>query len=243
MRKATITLFILAGAGLALALSMTSMSGCTGGKALSSLPPVFPLDEQPPGAKVDPKTNTITITKENITVSARYWRKYELDRRFNVGSMTSPFYYKEDWKQSEKLDVYYITVQNNREDTIELDINNCYVEDNRQNRYVSFDYDQLVERFRLKRMMDITVRNGLKKAREILLEMKIGEDKRIAPGEKVEGFLPFAMSVLRAEKLYLHIPILIIPKDPTERSRLVEFVFNFGHDMAIRLAQPATVRF
>lgn len=240
MRKAGIIMITLMAFFL---LGLISINGCTKGQALRNLPPIFPSEEQPTEAKVDPKTKTISITKDDVTVSARYWRKYDLDRRFNVGAMTSPFYYKESWKQSEKLDVFYITIQNNGKRKIIADPAKFYMMDNRENKYISLNYDLMVERFRMRRMMDISVRNGLNKAREILLETRLPADKTVKPGEKVEGFVPFTMTVLRAQKVFVHVPITFVPEKPTGRYETTEFVFNFKHDMAIRVAQPATVRF
>jgi hypothetical protein len=224
-------------------LSLILLSGCTRGQALRNLPPVFPLEEQPPEAKLDPTSKAISITKNDVTISVRYWRKYDLDRKFNVGTMTSPFYYKESWKQSEKLDVFYVTIQNNSKRKIIVDVTKFYMMDNRENKYISATYDFLIERFRMRRMMDVSVRNGLAKAREILLEKRLPADNTIKPGEKVEGFVPFTMSVLRAQKLFVHIPITFVPEKPTGRYEGVEFVFHFKHDPAIRSAQPATIRF
>ncbi len=240
MRKARTIMVALMAFSL---LGLISLNGCTRGQALRNLPPIFPSEEQPPEAKIDPKTKTISITKDDVTVSVQYWRKYDLDRRFNVGSMTSPFYYKESWKQSEKVDVFYVTVQNNSKRKIIVDPAKCYMMDNRENKYIPLTYDLLVERFRMRRMMDVAVKNGLNKAREILLETRLPADKTLKPGEKAEGFVPFTMTVLRAQKVFVHVPITFVPEKPTGRYESTEFVFNFKHDTAIRMAQPATVRF
>ena len=84
--------------------------GCSKSGGLGTLPPIFPATEIPADAGdivIDREVTPATIeaTKDDITVVAQYIRKYDLDRKFNRGSMTSPFFYREAWHQGEKTDV------------------------------------------------------------------------------------------------------------------------------------------
>ena len=53
------------------------------------------------------------MTKDNITVQIVYWRRADLDRKYNRGNAFSPFYETEALHQGDKTDVFYVKVTNN----------------------------------------------------------------------------------------------------------------------------------
>jgi hypothetical protein len=185
---------------------------------------------------------TLRMKKENITATASYWRRYDLDRNFNRGSMTSPFFYEEAWHQGEKLDVFYITITNERKTPILIDVTSCKIVDQRDTEYSGLSYEENRKRLEYKKGHDITIENGLKKSKEILLEMNVA-DGEIDPGETVEGFLPFRQVKSNSEGLQVRIIIEETPEKAMERYKEVTFNFSFVHDKGIRIAQPATMRF
>lgn len=184
----------------------------------------------------------LKMTKENVTVTISYWRKYDLDRKYNRGSMTSPFYYEDAWKQGEKLDVFYVTITNNRKTPILFEVTNCQIVDQRDSEYSALSYEENRKRLEYKKGHDITIENGLKKSREILLQMSVA-DEEIDPGETVEGFIPFRQVKSNAEELDVQILVEETPEKAMERYRELVFHFPFVHDQGIRIAQPGTMRF
>lgn len=197
---------------------------------------VFDLDERPA---------LILIEKEGIAVTAQAWRKYDLDRKFNRGNMTSPFYSEEAWHQGEKVDVYYITITNKGKTHVEFKLSDFLVVDNRGDEYPPLDHEEMAKRLLYKKGRDIMINNGLEKAKEILLEKNAPEGK-IKPGQKVEGYLPFYQLKTRPTALKLILPLDKAPdlkKNPTARYRTIEFVVPFIHSPSARTAQPATRRF
>ena len=79
------------------------VSGCATGTSLKNLPAVQPAEMLPEHVvleevasdafKIRPPTGRIlSITKDNITVQIVYWRRADLDRKYNRGNAFSPFY-------------------------------------------------------------------------------------------------------------------------------------------------------
>jgi len=222
------------------------------GKSMKHLPPIHPpstLSEEIT-LNAEAKPSELSMTKDNITVTAAYWRRYDLNRNYNRDSMTSPFYYEEAWKQGEKVDVFYVTITNNRKAPILFDVNACKIVgimiDQRgieyKSEYNGLSYEENRKRLEYKKGHDITIENGLKKAKEILLEMSVA-DEEIDPGEKVEGFIPFRQVLPNIEILDVQILIEEVPEKAMERYKKVVFNFPFVHELAIGIAQPAAMRF
>jgi len=196
----------------------------------------FDLDERPA---------LILIEKEDIAVTAQAQRKYDLDRKYNRGSMTSPFYDEEAWHQGEKVDAYYITITNKGKTHIEFKLSDFLVVDNRGDEYLALDYEEMEKRLLYKKGRDVTINNGLEKAKEILLE-KNAPTGKIEAGQKVEGYLPFYQLKTRPTSLMVMLQLDKAPdlkKNPTARYKIVKFVFPFNHSPSIRMAQPPTRRF
>ncbi len=245
---------------LMLSLSLYLMA-CTGGTGIRNLPPIFPPtpdEELAPDVTVynldpetvidlkpkdDPKHGMITISKEDVVVTAQYWRGYDLDSQFNRGNMKSPFYYEGAWHQSEKVDVFWVTITNNRENPIVFNVKKCEIIDNREDEYQALSYDENVKRLLYKKGRTKDTDIGLKKSKEILLEMQAPTGE-IQPGKKIEGYIPFYQLKRLAEGLTVTIPIeLAPPKGTIERYKTVKFNLAFAHSPTIRDAQPATIRF
>jgi len=197
---------------------------------------VFHMDERPP---------LILIEKADIAVTAQAWRKYDLDRKYNRGSMTSPFYDEEAWHQGEKVDVYYITITNKGKTPVEFKLIDFLIIDNRKDEYPVLDYGALEKRLLHKKGRTIDINNGLEKAKEVLLEMAAPKGI-IEPGQKVEGYVPFYRLKSKPTSLKIMLSLHKAPdleKNPTGRYKGFEFVFPFAHSPSIRAAQPPTIRF
>ncbi len=211
---------------------------------LADLPETFEIQSRQP---------FLTKTLDGITVSICYWRRTDLDRKYNRGNAFSPFYETEALRQGDKTDVFYVKITNNRKEHIIFDVKNCEVTDQGDNYYPGLDYEDLEERFSyMSRVSGLYVKNGLEKAREILLEKRMHIVEKhvgahhvgVRPGESVEGFVPFRQVKLNAFDLNV---ILRIEKAPppsgAQRYQTLEFNFPFTHSRGIRVAQPSPQRY
>ena len=238
------------------------VSGCAVGTSLKNLPAVQPAEtlpedivlEEPDSAafKIRPPTGRVlSMTKDNITVQIVYWRRADLDRKYNRGNAFSPFYETEALHQGDKTDVFYVKVTNNAATPVVYRIKGtrqvpCEMVDQGENRYGSLDYNALKERLTyMSRASGIYVTNGLRKAREILIETQLLDtEKGIPSGESIEGFLPFYQMKHNAETLVVIIPLELKPPEGTAtRYKRIVYEFPFVHDKGIRLAQPAPHRY
>ncbi len=202
---------------------------------------------------VQAKQPIVTKSLDGITVSIVYWRRPDLDRKYNRGNAFSPFYETEALHQGDKTDVFYVKITNNRSENILFDVKNCKIIDQGDNEYYGLDYDDLEERLVLiPRATGLYVKNGLEKARQILIErrMKIVEKQvgarrtGVPPGESVEGFVAFSQTKLNAIEINVVLPIeKAPPPEGAQRYQTVEFEFPFIHDRGIRIAQPSPRRY
>ena len=238
------------------------VAGCAVGTSLKNLPAVQPAETLPENIileevnadifKIRPPTGqALSMTKDNITIQIVYWRRADLDRKYNRGNAYSPFYETEALHQGDKTDVFYLKVTNNAETPAVYRIRGtrqvpCEIVDQGENRYGTLDYGGLKERLTyMSRASGIYVTNGLKTARKILIETQIPDtEKGIPPGGSVEGFLPFYQIKHNAETLTVIIPIELKPPEGTAtRYKRLVYEFPFMHDKGIRLAQPAPHRY
>ncbi len=237
------------------------VSGCAVGTSLKNLPAVqapetlpenIVVEEVADTFKIRPPTGKIlAMTKDDITVQIVYWRRADLDRKYNRGNAYSPFYETEALHQGDKTDVFYIKVANNAATPVVYRVKGtrqvpCEMVDQGENRYGSLNFNALKERLTyMSRASGIYVTNGLKKAREILIETQLLDtEKGIPPGESIEGFLPFYQMKHNAETLVVIIPLELKPPEGTAtRYKRIIYEFPFVHYKGIRLAQPAPHRY
>ncbi len=195
----------------------------------------------------------LTKTIDGITVSICYWRRTDLDRKYNRGNAFSPFYETEALRQGDKTDVFYVKITNNRNEHVIFDVKKCEMTDQGDNFYPGMDIDDLEERFTyMSRASGLYVKKGLEKAREILLEKRMPIVERqvgahrvgVRPGESAEGFVPFRQVKLNAVDLSVILRIeKAPPPDGAQRYQTIEFRFPFTHSRGIRVAQPSPQRY
>lgn len=214
---------------------------------------VIMMSDHPKLFDVQSRQPILTKTVDGITVSIAYWRRPDLDRKYNRGNAFSPFYETEALHQGDKTDVFYVMITNNRSENIIFDVKKCKIIDQGDNIYNGMDYDDLKERFTyMARATGLYVTNGLETARRILIEkrMQIVEKQvgtrrtGVQPGESAEGFLPFTQTKLNALELKVILPIeKAPPPGAAQRYQTIEFEFPFTHDRGIRVAQPSPKRY
>ena len=211
------------------------------------------MSDHPQLFDVQSRQPILTKTQDGITVSIAYWRRPDLDRKYNRGNAFSPFYETEALPQGDKTDVFYVKITNNRNENIIFDVKKCRIIDQDENIYNGLNYKDLDERFLyMARATGLYVKNGMETARRILIEkrMQIVEKQvgahrtGVGPGESAEGFLPFVQTKRNALELQVILPIeKAPPPEAAQRYQTIEFEFPFTHDRGIRLAQPAPKRY
>jgi hypothetical protein len=226
--------------------------------SLKTLSPVQPpealpedvvlVSDNPKMFKVPAKTPILTMVKDDIEVSICYWRRADLDRKYNTGNAVSPFYEREALHQGEKADAFYVKITNNRPYKVLFRYNSrdLKIVDQGDNWYGVLTYEDLKERLELMtRVTGLHIKNGLEIARQILLEKAIGDpDRGVPSGESREGFLPFYQLKHNAESLTVNLPIEKVPPPNTAaRYQTIMFEFPFTHSRGVRLAQPAPQRY
>jgi len=214
---------------------------------------VVMMSDKPDLFEVQSRQPILTKTRDGITVSIAYWRRTDLDRKYNRGNAFSPFYETEALHQGDKTDVFYVKITNNREHHIIFDVKKCTIVDQGENVYSGMNYDDLEERFTyMARATGLYVKNGLEIARRILMEKRMPVVEKqvgtrrtgVQPGESAEGFVPFTQIKLNATDLKVILPIeKAPPPGGAQRYQTVEFEFPFTHDRGIRIAQPSPRRY
>ena len=214
---------------------------------------VIMMSDHPKLFDVQSRQPILTQTEDEVTVSIAYWRRPDLDRKYNRGNAFSPFYETEALHQGDKTDVFYVKITNNRSENIIFNVKKCQIVDQDENIYNGMDFDDLKERFTyMARATGLYVTNGLETARRILIEKRmpivekqVGTRRTgIRPGESAEGFLPFIQTKLNATELKVVLPIeKAPPPGAAQRYRTITFEFPFTHDRGIRVAQPSPKRY
>lgn len=248
------------GGSVAFALAGLLAMGCTISKPMSRLSPIQPLgtyEGDDANIIVDNETRpepTLELTHDGITVRIQYWRKAELDRRYNRGSKTSAFYFEPSWAQGKRLDVFHVSVEHNYTKPVRLkliDINDSYVyiEDDLRmradmdpNLYYVVTERENEERLQYKKGRTLDIRNGLEAMRPLLFERNL-INKEVPVGVKVEGYLPFFAVKPNAVNLRVHIAMETPPDSDIGRYQKVDFVFPYVFDRAVYEQQPATIRY
>ena len=117
---------------------------------------------------------TYTMIRDGITLHVTYWRDHDLNRKFNRGNSTSVFYQSEALHQGDKTDVFYVEIINNRSSKLLFDVRKWSIEDSNDNFYSGMNFDDLRERMTMmSRVGGLSMKNGLNKAKEILLEKQM----------------------------------------------------------------------
>lgn len=214
---------------------------------------VLMMSDHPKLFDVQARQPILTKTEDGITVSIAYWRRADLDRKYNRGNAFSPFYETEALHQGDKTDVFYVKITNNREHNVIFNVKKCRIVDQSENIYNGMDYDDLEERFTyMARATGLYVKNGLETARRILMEKRmpivekqVGTRRTgIRPGESAEGFVPFTQTKLNALELKVVLPVeKAPPPGAAQRYQTIEFEFPFTHDRGIRVSQPSPQRY
>ena len=214
---------------------------------------VIMMSDHPQLFEVQSRQPILTKTQDGITVSIAYWRRPDLDRKYNRGNAFSPFYETEALHQGDKTDVFYVKITNNRSQNIIFNVKKCTIIDQGENVYNGLNYEDLQERFTyMARATGLYVKNGMEVARRILIEKRmpivekqVGAHRTgIPPGKSAEGFLPFVQTKLNALELKVILPIeKAPPPGAAQRYQTIEFDFPFTHDRGIRVAQPSPKRY
>ena len=220
----------------------------------SKIVDVLLVSNYPQAFEIQAKQSILTKTLDDITVSICYWRRADLDRKYNRGNSYSPFYENAAaGNQSENTDVFYVKITNKRSEHIIIDVKKCKIIDQGESIYEGLYFDDLEDRFVSdRRASGLYVTNGLKTAREILLEKRMPKVEKqvgtnrvgVMPGESAEGFLPFVQVKPNATELTVIIHIeKAPPPEGAQRYQTKDFKFPFTHDRGIRTAQPAPQRY
>ena len=214
---------------------------------------VIMMSDNPELFDINSRQPILTKTADGITISIAYWRRADLDRKYNRGNAFSPFYETEALHQGDKTDVFYVKITNNREHHVIFNVKKCSIVDQGENVYNGMNYDDLQERFTyMARATGLYVKNGMETARRILIEKRmpivekqVGTRRTgVKPGESAEGFLPFTQTKLNALELKVILPIeKAPPPGAVQRYQTIEFEFPFTHDRGIRIAQPSPKRY
>jgi hypothetical protein len=250
----------------ALLILILFVAGCMGGTALKHESPVHPPEKLPEDIvldvdnpdffKIAAKGPILSMTQKDITVSLTYWRNADLNFKYNRGSSVSPFFETEALHQGDKTDVFYVKIENNSPQKVVFKVQGrrardaggataiCEIADMRENRFPALSYVDLEQRLRyMRKVGGLYVKNGLRIARQILLERQI-PDNEIQPGTSAEGFLPFQELKLNTRELEVIIPLEKAPPEGTAgRYQNVVFRFPLVHSESIRHAQPPTTRY
>ena len=204
--------------------------------------PIKPAPDLNKDSTIDPSTNAITITKEGITVTVEHWPRVRLDRTYTTASERSPFFYLETWSQSFQNEAFHVKIKNDTPKGVLVDFKMTKLYDERNYEYVPVTYDEIYYKFVSKSYMDLRTKNGLEKAKQIILSEVLGPKKLIPAGKTGEGFFPFFTPSSQAEKVWLIVRLEKEPESATGEYKKVEYRYDFTQDLALRRVQPSTKR-
>jgi hypothetical protein len=244
----------------ALAFAGLIATGCTTSSPLSRMSPIQPLatyEGDDANIIVDMETSpqpTLELTQDGVTVRVQYWRKADLDRKYNRGSKTSAFLFEPSWEQGRRVDVWHVSVSHTYDKPIRTKLRDIadpyvFIEDDIRMRadmdpnyfYVVTETDNEV-RLQYKKGRTLDVNNGLEAMHPLLFETWL-IDKEVAPGMTVEGYLPFQAVKPTAIDIWLHIAVETPPDSDIGRYQKLDFVFPYVFDRGVYESQPATIRY
>ena len=227
---------------IALLIVVVHLCSCAGGGVTDPGDPIFPSPELKEGV-VEPTVRTITVTKEGMTVTVAHWSRTRLNRKYTTIDMRSPFFYLETWAQSFQSEVFHVTIKNDTPRNVVMDVKKATIEDERKYVYKPQSEEDLNYRFLSKKYMDLKTKRGFELAPQILLTGALGQDKSIAPGETIAGFLPFMTPSAQATKVWLTLILEKAPEAETAAYKKVEFRFDYVQDVVLRKQQPPVERY
>lgn len=232
---------------IALALSVVMvaiyLNSCVGGGGvIDPTDPLLPAPELKEGV-VDPKTNTITISKEGITVIFDHWSRTRLNRKYTNVDMRSPFFYLETWEQAYQHEVFHVTIKNETTKNVIIDFKDTTMEDERKYVYRPMGVSEFKDKFVTKKMMDIKTNKGLQMASQIVLNEIYGDRRPIGPGKTGEGFLAFNIPSTQATKVSVNLILEKAPEVETAAYQRVEFRYDYIQDLVKRAEQPPIKRY
>jgi len=256
------------GGFVALTVAGLMATGCTTSSPLRRMSPIQPLptyEGDDANIIVDMETRpepTLELTQDGVTVRVQYWRKAELDRRYNRGSKTSAFLFEASWEQGRRLDVWQVSVSHTYDKPLRMkliDINDSYVfieDDLRMRKDMDPNYYYVLTevenegRIQYKKGRTLDVNNGLKEMHPLLFETWL-INKEVPVGVTVEGYLPFQAVKPNVDtgdppseaNIWLHIAVETPPDSEIGRYQKLDFVFPYRFDRSILESQPGTIRY
>jgi len=225
---------------ITLSVMVVFLFSCVSGGTIDPNDPLKPSPDFNAGA-VDPVTKAMTIEKDGIIVTVEHWSKNRLDRKYTTIDMRSPFFFVESWEQTYQSEVFHIKITNNTPRRINVLFKRTILEDEREYVYQPMMLDFIKYKFQTKKMMDLKTKNGMAKAREMMLTEILGKSGEIKAGQTVEGFLPFTIPGIQVVKVWLTLAMEKEPEIATKSYEQVSFRFDYIQDLVLR-ARISTTR-
>ena len=223
-----------------LSVMVVFLFSCISGGTIDPNDPLKPSPDFNAGP-VDPVTKAMTIEKDGIIVRVEHWSKNRLDRKYTTIDMRSPFFFVESWEQTYQSEVFHIKIVNNNTRKINVVFKETILEDEREYIYQPMMFDFLKYKFQTKKMMDLKTKNGMEKARRMMLTEILGKSGEIKGGQTVEGFLPFTIPSTQAVKVWLTLSMEKEPEIATKSYEQVSFRFDYIQDLVLR-SRLSTIR-
>lgn len=238
MRKFSCVALVIA----LLAVVVYLCSCASGGGTIDATDPLTPSPELKEGV-VDPTTNIITITRDDITVTVDHWSRQRLNRKYTSIDTRSPFFYLDNWEQTFQSEVFYVTIKNDTPKNVVVNFKETILEDEREYKYLPSTIDDLKYKFVTKRYMDLKTKKGFELAPQIMLGEILGKERLVPSGQSVEGFIPFTTPSTQVEKVWLTVVLEREPEVVTGSYERVEFRFDYIQDTVLRKTQPPVKRY
>ncbi|MDA1190142.1 MAG: hypothetical protein O3A46_00490, partial [Candidatus Poribacteria bacterium] len=193
--------------GLAITLGVAIIYGvgCAGqGSPLGRLAPIHPMESYQgdyANIIVDTETEpgtTLELTQKGVTVRCQFWRRSDLDRKYNRGADLSAFYSPQNWKQGEQVDVFWVEIVNDLDRSIRIDlfefeiIDTLLVRGDDPNVYTFVPEEENIKRLLYKKGQTLDITNGFKTVKPDLIETQLRAIGNEIPAKTtVKGYVPF----------------------------------------------------
>lgn len=179
----------------------------------------------------------VSAIRSKIEVTAQYWTKADLDRRFNDGHQVSPFFYEASWDQRDHVQVFWLSVHNNRSPTQPI----IRFDDIRAVDDLGFEYKPLTQSDNYRRLLGKviltpSVERGQDTVVPLLFETKVGERSTVRRGQTIEGFIAFQAIQPNATRLRLNVSFKLKPTSSKlgralSKPRSADFAIPFRVDV------------